>query len=238
MTLLSICQDIADDATVKAPASIALATDDTSRKLFSAMRIAGKEIARAFDWDELVTEYTFSTVASQEDYSLPTDFSHLVDGTLWDRTNFTDVKRGVSPKQWQAYKSSVLASTSTIWKRCRIRNVSGTVMLSIFPTPTAVEDLVYEYVSKNWCESSIGDGKADFTDDSDVPIIDEHLLFLGARWRFLDRVGMDYTQALADYKSQLALAKSRNAGGARVISLANTQAYHFGGSVPDTGFGS
>src|SRR5690606_17696651 len=158
-TLLSICQDVADDVTLNRPSSVASNSDDTARKLFISAKIAGKERARAYNWDALVTEHIFDTVANQEDYDLPSDYDRMVSNTLWDRSNYEQMRGALSPSQWQLYNSSTLATSATIWKQFRVRNVGGSVKFSIFPTPTAVEHLVFEYVSDQWCENSDGEGQ-------------------------------------------------------------------------------
>lgn len=235
-TLLELCQDVADDVTLSRPTSVALSTDDTARKLFASAKIAGKDLARSHVWDQLVKEHTFTTVANQTDYSLPSDYDRMVDDTLWDRSNLEEIRGAISPSQWQYMKSSVLAQSATIWKNFRVRSVSGTVQFSIFPTPTAAENLVFEYVSNEWCEDSGGTGQTTFQADTDVPRLDDHLLFLGMRWRFLDRLGFDYAQAKRDYDLELGREKSRNAGGAQKITLA-ARPLKIKGNIPDSGYG-
>jgi hypothetical protein len=84
MTLLTICQNIADASPVDKPTLIVGSTDGTARLLLSCAQNAGKYLARRKGkqhWLELVNEYTFSTVADQEDYDLPSDFYDLEDQT-------------------------------------------------------------------------------------------------------------------------------------------------------------
>lgn len=235
-TLLELCKDVADDVTLARPTAIALSSDDTARKLFASAKIAGKQLARAHNWDSLVKEHTFTTVANQEDYALPDDYDRMVSDTLWDRSNLEELRGAISPSQWQYMKSSVLVESATIWKNFRVRSVSGSVQFSIFPTPTAAEDLVFEYVSNQWCESSGGTGQTTFQADTDVALLDEHALFLGIRWRFLSRMGFDFSQEKQDYDREVSRLKSRNAGGAPTITLA-TRPVKVRGNVPDTGFG-
>src|SRR5919108_5918930 len=120
MTLLSICQGVTNDIGISKPTTIISNTEETARRLLGAAQAAGKSLAKAHNWLALVTEYTFSTVDSTEDYDLPSDFSHLENQTLWDRTNFEEMRGPLSAQQWQEYKSSILASTVTTWKKYRI----------------------------------------------------------------------------------------------------------------------
>ena len=160
MSLLTICQSAAKMVPVAAPTVIVGSANETSSLLLACAQAEGKALARRYNWLSLVKEHTFNTVASQEDYSLPSDFKHLVNQTLWDRNNFESIRGPLSAQQWQEYKSSVLATTNTVWKRFRIRDVSGTVKFSIHPTPDSIETQVFEYVSGDWCETSGGTGQS------------------------------------------------------------------------------
>lgn len=239
MSLLTICQSVANDTPVDKPSVIVGSTNETARLLLSCAQKAGESLYRSYNWLALQTEHTFSTVAAQADYSLPSDYGRLINQSLWDRDNYEELRGPLSPQEWQAYKSSVLANTSTIWSRFRIRNVSGTVKFSLHPTPTSVRDLVFEYVSKHWCESSGGTGQNAWQADSDVGVLDEYLIELGARWRFLSRLGLPYAEERKEYDDELRTAMARD-GGAPVLSLnRNTSARLIGPwDVPDTGYGA
>lgn len=239
MTLLSICQDVTDDIGISKPNIIVGNTDETARRLLAQAKAALKSLGKANNWLALNTEHTFSTVASQDDYSLPSDFGRLQNQTLWDRSNFEELRGPLSPRQWQEYKSSILASTVTTWKKYRIRNVSGTVKFSIHPTPDSVENLVFEYISNNFCETSGGTGQTTWAADTDVGVVSEDLLFLGTRWRMLRRLGMSYEEEYNEYMDELEQEISRD-GGAPVLGVAQDTFYRLinpRDNVPDTGYG-
>ena len=240
MSLLTICQNAARySGATEIPTVIAGSSNDTASMLFACADLAGKELARRYNWLELVTEYTFSTVASQQDYDLPSDYKRAVNLTWWDRTNFTQVEGPLSPQQWQEQTSSVLAQTSTTWKKYRIRKVSGSTKISLFPTPDAADNLVFEYASTSWCESSGGTGQDSWQADTDVGRLDEHLIELGTIWRFLDRMGLDYGMAKIEYEREVNRSIARD-GGAPVINISRDSSVNLINSknVPDTGFGS
>lgn len=238
MSLLTICQSAARMVPIAAPATIIDNANETAQLLLSCAQAEGKALCRRHNWLSLVTEHTFSTVASQEDYDLPSDFKHLVNQTLWDRGNFESIRGPLSPQQWQEYKSSVLATTNTVWKRYRIRNVSGDVKFSIHPVPDSVETLVFEYVSGNWCESSGGAGRSEWQADSDVGVVDEYLMELGVKWRLLNRLGMAYDEEREEYENEVAKAIARD-GSSQILNITGRNRYHLIGpeNVPDTGFG-
>lgn len=240
MSLLTICQHVARNIPVEVPASIVGNTDETASLLYACAQDEGEALARRHNWVTLTKEHTFTTTADTADYSLPSDFARLVNYTLWDRANYERMRGPLSPQQWQEYKSSVLSDSATTYKNFRIRDVSGTTKFSIFPTPdTSSETLVFEYVSDQWCEDSDGTGQSAWAADSDVGVLDEYLMRLGIKWRYLKRLGMDYRDEKEEYEYAVRTAMARD-GGAPILSLNSRNMSGLIGpnNVPDTGFGS
>lgn len=238
MSLLTICQNVAKICGVASPSAVIGVSEETAELLLACCNRAGKSLARRHNWVDLITEHTFSTAASTANYALPSDYSRLVDGTLWDRTNYERIRGPLSAQQWQLHKSSVLASTATTWKRFRIRRVSGATEFYIDPTPDAVESLVFEYISNNWCESSGGSGQAAWAADTDVGVLDEYLIELETTWRVLNRLGLSYEEEYNEAEKEVSQAIARD-GGPRTLSLSGGRNTHLLGpqNVPDTGYG-
>lgn len=239
MSLLTICQQVAREIPLEIPTVIYGNTNETASLLLACAQAEGKSLQRRHNWVSLVTEYTFNTANGTADYSLPSAFSRMVDGTVWDRANYWDMRGPLTPQQWQQYKSSVLSSTVTTNKRYRVRNVSGTVQFSIDPTPTSIDACVFEYVSKNWCESSLGTDQSAWAADTDTGILDEYLMERGILWRMLKRLGMEYEAEKAEYDREVDKAVARD-GGRPVLSLSKRSGLFLIGphNVPDTGYGS
>lgn len=224
MTLLSACVNVARLIPVRVPTVIVGSTDATASMLFAVATWAGRELWRRGNWTCLQTEATITTVASTPSYALATDFGRLTDGTAWDRTNYWDMRGPLSAQQWQAVKSSILASSIGIRRRYRIMAVAGVNKVRIDPTPSSADTLVYEYTSKNWCQSSGGTGQTAWAADTDVLAPDandqfsQDLLELGMLWRFLYRMGMSYDEEKLEFEAALELALARD-GGAPTIHL-------------------
>ena len=172
--------------------------------------------------------------------SLPDDYKYLVDDTLWDRNNYWEMRGPLNPRQWQIYKSSVLGDTATTRRRWRIANINGGgKRFYIDPTPTSVDDLVFEYMSNGWCQSDGGTPQAEWLKDDDTVVLDEFLFRLGLKWRVLNRLGLDYLEEKDEYETEVENAIGRDTGGDELsltgpspISLLTTC------NVADTGFGS
>lgn len=156
------------------------------------------------------TDYVFGQFA----YAVPADFERPIDNTMWDRSRYWQMRGPLSAQQWQFYKSSIY-SRATIQRRFRFKKIGVLIALCIDPVPTDNgSQLVYEYVSNGWCQSSAGVPQNQWLADADTGILDEYLLRLGTKWRALDRLGMDYSSALDDYERAVAKAIAQDGGAA------------------------
>ena len=217
--------------------------DQTAVLLLSAASKAGRSLARKRNgnngWVILQKEHAFNTVSGTADYAMPADFDRLIQDTLWDRTNFWEMRGPLTPAQWQVYKSSILGNSITLRQRYRIRNSSNVKVFSIDPTPTSGDNLVFEYVSKNWCQNSSGTGQADWAADNDTGLIDEYLIELDAEWRVLKRMGMAYEEEMDEAEREIAQALASDGGSTKLTLDKDTGVQLIGmGNVPDTSYGS
>lgn len=193
MSLLSICQAAAGASGFSAPATIIGNPDDTAILLLRLLNKGGKKLAWK-PWEILQKEYTFATVASTASYAFPSDLKYFLDFTAWDRSQFWALRGSLSPSEWQRYKSG----TQTTTPRTRFRIKGGLIFLD--PTPGGVDNLVIEYISKNWVTDVGGANPASsFTADAQVSLIDEDLLELDLTWRFLERKGLAYAEAKDEF---------------------------------------
>lgn len=172
-------------------------TGDTQRQLLALSNIAGDVLMRECDWQVLVTETSFTTVATEQQtgHTLPTDLDRIIDETLWNRTTTDPVYGPVSSQVWQAQKAQ---TTSAVWSHYRLRGNS----FYFYPAPTAGQSIYYEYVSNKWCQSSGGAAQSAWAADTDTGRLPEHLLTLGLVWRWLEAKGLDYTNRYDEYERE------------------------------------
>lgn len=220
MSLLTIAQAVANAVPLATPTVLVGSSDQNAKLILAMAQRAGKSLAGriADGWLAMVAEHTVTTVSGQADYDLPADFKRLVDGTLWDRSRYWEMRGPLSPQQWQRYKSSAIGQAA-IQRRWRIRSVAGTPKFSIDPTPS--DDgatLVFEYVSTGWCQSAAGTRQAAWAADGDTGILDEYLLELETTWRVLERLGLAYAEAQDEAEREIRKAIARDGGGP-VLSL-------------------
>ena len=213
MTLLSICQQVAREVGVDVPTEVVGSVGENAVRLLAVAQTEGQALARGsrdfgrHDWSVLQKEHTITTVASQAEYALPSDWSRGIDNTAWDRSNYWEMRGSLRPQEWQFRKSAIIA-TGVNRKTFRVKQSASSLVKAIFvdPTPTAVETLVIEYISTSWCQSSGGAGQSLWAADTDTGVLDEYLMQLGIMWRFLERVGLPYLEARDQYDNQVGLA--------------------------------
>lgn len=206
MSLLTICQTVADVVGIPRPSAIVSSTDTQVRRLFALANLEGKALAARYEWQELISEATFTTVATDSQGAISTlapGYLYVVNGTMWNRDTQEPIAGSMSAQRWQAEKATVSAGPFYDY---RIRGGN----LLFYPTPTAGDNVYFEYRSKNWCESSGGTGQAAWAADNDVGVLDEDLMALGLRWRFLQSAGLDYGESFREYEQRVGNAMARD----------------------------
>lgn len=218
MTLLTIAQDILRETKSSViPSTIIGNNQDAAKQVLEALDIAIVNVARSYDWEELQKEHTFNSVASTEGYNLPSDFDRIIDNTFWNSTNQRSVLGPSTPQEWRILKNSTVTGT-TANDYFRIR--AGQTL--IFPTPTAVESYVYEYITDLIVDSSGGTGQTGWQADTDVPNVDEYLVRLDATWRLLNMQGKPYAEKQREFDLALAERISRNGGRKTIVHADDT----------------
>ena len=201
MSLLTLLADAAVELGFAAPSSVFTSTDPTVKLLRVIASKEGKELARRFDWQILQKEGTFTTVAAETQVASMTttfaDFGHIINGTMWNRTQNRIVRGPLTPAEWQ--QKNAATAQITIGNYFRIR---GNAIL-FFSTPPAGDSIYFEYISNKWCESSGGTDQTDWAADSDVSFIDEEILRLGVIWRYRKAKGFDYGEDFRTYEMAL-----------------------------------
>lgn len=225
MTALSIVSNVAASIGLSASAVFS-STDPAIIRLRTLMNQEGQELARgaSFDhaWTVLTTEKTFTTTAAAiQASSVATDFSWYINNTMWNRTTQQVVRGPMTAEEWQDQQA---VSTTGIYPYFRFRGGS----LLIYPTPTAGQTVAYEYVSTYWASGS----QTAMTADSDTALIEERLIELGLRWRYLKSTGMDYAEDFRTYQMEVGKAIARD-GGRKTISLSGPQRSTFPTLVPE-----
>ena len=174
-----------------------------------------------------------------EEYALPEDFEALIDGTLWDRTSYREMRGTLTPQEWQQARSGLIQTVS-IAPLYRIRGSSTGVGRSIYlePIPTTEDTLVMEYVSGSWLQS--GNDRTMFVDristDADIPLFDDDLMEMDLEWRFKQSRGLTFAAELAEWEMERDRRFAADAG-PRTIVLGQGRRRTRWPNTPESGFG-
>ena len=220
MSLLTLVQEVAGSLNLPQPSSVVGNTDSDVVLFLTLAKREGRELFRRHDWQKLVVEHTQVSLATVAQTALPTAYDHLVpDVEIWNRTNDTKYVGPVASNEWMRLNTGVSGGVAGWW-----RLIGGA--LNIYPAPTAGETIAFEYVSKNWCESSGGTDQSTWAADSDVGILSEELMALGVTWRWLRAKGMDYAEEMATYEREVEKAAARDRGlKVRVVGKSRDEDY-------------
>lgn len=182
-----------------------------------------------------------SVTFAQEAYNLPADLAYLIVQTEWDRNFRWQLLGPLDAQEWQVIKSGI----SPVGPRMRFRIMQGQFYINPVGSASTVytDNIVYEYVSNQWvgvaATPTVGAQTA-YLLDTDVSLINEDLLTLSLKWRFLRAKGLDWETYEAEYKAKKDKITGRSASArslplnsrASGLRLLNAQ------NVPDTGFGT
>jgi hypothetical protein len=197
MTLLTMVSAAAQLIGIPAPGSVIGNSSPQVQELLACAQDEGFDLMRRGAWQVLDTNTTFSAVATAvsgttyaiQTGAVPSDYDRFLQETFWNRTRKRPLYGPVTAQEWQnlvAWTSSPVVDTfrfvgSQIW---------------IIPAPTAGDVMAYEYISKNWCQSSGGTGQSEWLADTDTGVLDEDIMKLGVVWRFKQKKGLPF---MADY---------------------------------------
>jgi|TARA_R100001460_G_scaffold82579_1_gene123535 hypothetical protein len=232
MSLLTICQDAANEIGVPSPSTVVGSTDTTNIQLLAAANREGKNLVAGYDWQTLIKEEAHTTLAaeSQGDMStIASDFLRFSNDTMWNRTTDRKYYGPLNNAQWQRLKASV---SSGITNYFRIR---GNALL-FHPAPPAGESVFFEYIGKNWAITSGSTANAtSFAADANTTVLDEDLITLGVIWRFLKQKGLPYDNQFQEYRLKLSEKQSKD-GAKQIIRMAGPNRLYLPVNEPEGNF--
>ena len=166
-------------------------------------------------------------------YSMPSDFSRIVDRTQWDKSKHWEMLGPETPQQWQWLKSGYISTGP----RLRFRIMGG--YFQIWPAITTAEYLGFEYVSTGWATSSTGTPQTSFLADTDLTIFPDRLLVLALKKKYFEVKGFDSTSYARDYMMELNIAKADDSG-SKTLSMNPklSSVLITWDNIPDSGYGT
>lgn len=167
----------------------------------------------------------------QVDYAMPSDFARMVDKTQYNKSTSWSIIGPKDAQEWQALKINSIGSD------IRFRLMGNKFV--IYPMPTTVLTLGFEYVSNAWVQALDGSLKSKMTLDTDSSRFPDRLIVLGTKLKFFEVKGFDTTALLQDYVRELDKWKASESG-SDTLSLAPRRfdSLLSLNNLPETGFGN
>jgi hypothetical protein len=169
----------------------------------------------------------------QAKYTVPSGYDRLENDTMYNKGNRWAVLGPKTAQEWQWIKSSWASAGPMM--RFRIMGNS----LTLWPMPSSVLTIGYEYISNHSVIQYDGVTKSKFTADDDTSYFPDNLMIAGLKLKFLQSKGFDFGYAQDDYQRELSKFKAQNAG-AEKLNLAPREADRLltTANLPDSGYGS
>lgn len=205
MTLLTIVQDALNEiGDTEVPESIVGNVNQTAKQCLALANRALREVARRTNWQPLSRTATITTVASQQEYDLPSDFGGIVNDTMWNTSQRREVSK-VSAQDWALLESWSTTDTVSLFYRI-FRDPSGNGQkVQLYPAPGSAETITYEYRSNGLTASSGGTVQGNsFLADDDTALLDEDIITLGVNWMFREAKGYPYAEQFRMYEDAIA----------------------------------
>jgi hypothetical protein len=195
MTLLSICQSVADETKGARPATIAGNSDPAAQQLLRLVNKVGVRVMQIYTWNILRKENAFTSPGGETLISaanMPSDFDRFVPETFWDRSSNNLLSGPVSPVEWNGLKVQTFSSQN---KKFIYRG--GNVLTQ--PVFDAGVNLAFEYVSNEWATDTTGaTGKTKMTVDTDLTLFDEDMMIAIVKYEWLEDEGLPSGKAAMD----------------------------------------
>lgn len=197
MTLLTICQNAADEIGLPQPASIIGNQEPDVQKMLRLSNKGGKylTVLPNFYWRVLTKDRTFTGISGQEQTGiLPSDFLRMVPETFWNRS-VSRLVTNVTEVQWTG-----LEATNYVGPEFKFLYRGN----SIYITPSVLgAELAFSYVTPNWCQSSGGTPQSSWAADTDTGILNEELLTYDLVFRYKYADGLPSNEDKLEYADML-----------------------------------
>jgi hypothetical protein len=215
MSLLTIVQSACSRLAIPVPTAVVSSTDSQIVQLYNLANEEVQTCANRYDWQRMKHDHTFTTLAAlAQTGALPSDFDHIVNETMWDRTTVRKVFGPLTDEQWQ--NEQAFPVYTPIAPAYRI--ISNTLYLT--PAPAAGDTLAFTYIDNTPVRSAASVAQTAFTADTDTSIFGDILGTKGLVWRWKQIKGLDYSEEFQDYEDYVNRLFARDGGKPR-LNLAN-----------------
>jgi hypothetical protein len=190
-------------------------TDQAVVQLCRLLKKAGREIVREREWSHLTREHTFTTVALQKAYALPTDFRAMIPQTGWDRSSTQPLIGPIPPQEWQCVKGSEYTYQGYVL----FRPAEGQLWL-LEDALAGDLTIAFEYRTNWWACATGGTAPTKEAPEAstDIVFLDAYLATCKLALEWKKAKSLDTTSAQQDYDDAYAKAAAADGSG-RPLSL-------------------
>lgn len=214
-TLLEIVTKHCQRNGLPVPAAILGSVDPQVIQMYSLLEEGCEAIATRGQWEELVSEATWTTVALEDQGEMSTiapGFESLLIRTIWDRTLNLPLWGPNSPQDWQELKGLFIDGPTYTF---RIRESH----LLVNPVPPAGSTWAFEYMDLRYIYDPVNAVRLEsFTLDTNEVLLPQRVVTLDLRWRWKKEKGLPYAEDFNIFENACVDAIARS-GGTKVISM-------------------
>jgi hypothetical protein len=212
VSLINIIQGAARRVNYPQPSSAIGTTDPNIALLIDCAQDAGDDANERVDWQALKfqTPAAFVGDGTTAAFPLPIGFQRFSPSDTFVSNLYPTWKLPgpVGEDVLLRLKALPMAIPVHVW-----RQVGGTAMgsgivipmIEFFPVLGVGEIITYVFEKGGWIANSMGSAYSPplWQADSDISLISERLIRLGAVWRWKRRKGFDYSEEMNDYEGAL-----------------------------------
>ena len=212
MPLIDIIQGASRRVNYPQPTSAMGTTDPNIALLIDCAQDAGDDAVERVNWQSLKlvnpTQFVGNGVTAA--FPLPVGFQALSPSDVFVSNLYPtwQLPGPVSESALVRLKALPMAIPTHTWRQVG-NSVAGSgiivPMIEFFPVLGVGEIVTFVYAKGLWIANSMGGlyAPAAWAADSDLSLISERLIRLGAVWRWKRRKGFDYSEEMNDYEGAL-----------------------------------
>lgn len=192
MKLKALIDAMLDESGFSTSQQYARSHNPNDKQVFALANRSARELSK-YNWQALRRIYEF-TLTESETYSLPDDFRHMVNDTMWSTGQNRAIDSPTNDLTWAYLRGH--GTTGTRYK-ARILNNKITII-----NPKIGDVVRFDYVSSYPVTDRNGLPKARFDADTDRWLLDDDLLIMDLKWRFKKLKGLpDWSEDKSESES-------------------------------------
>lgn len=208
-TFRELAEEMCDLANIDPPRQFSSNrnTNQTGRQALRCFNLAVRTLVGAYMWEELKTEETVTLVADQTAYTLSEDPKRIHMATVYDDARNWPTVFPVDERVWLEARHGTYTNPDRylIWP-------AGN-QINVHPAPGASPGVLKLIMNGTKAvRDASGVRKSQFDRDDDRTLLNEMMVMLEARWRFLQLRQMPWQEAYGEAQAHTKRQMNRNGG--------------------------